>query len=141
MSNEEYYDWNPDLMLEVSLPEPDNFLKIKETLTRIGIASKKDKVLYQSCLLLHKRGKYFVVHFKELHALDGKYSSLTVGDVERRNAIAALLEEWELLKIVNPDKYKDKASMSTIKIISFKEKDQWTLKSKYTIGAKNKRRE
>lgn len=139
MQNEDYYDWTPECMLEVTLDEPDNFLKIKETLTRIGIASKKDKTLYQSCLILHKRGKYYITHFKELHALDGKYSSLTIGDVERRNAIASLLEEWGLLKLVKPIESDQKASLSTIKIISHKEKEGWTLKSKYSIGTKSKK--
>ncbi len=131
-----YYDWTPDSMLEVTLPEPDNFLKVRETLTRIGIASKKDNTLYQSCHILHKQGRYFIVHFKELFALDGKESNITSGDVERRNAIASLLQDWELLKIVVPAKAEQKASLSQIKVVSFKEKDQWELVAKYNIGKK-----
>lgn len=137
--SEQYYDWVPDCMLEVTLPDPDSFLKVKETLTRIGIASKKDKRLFQSCHILHKQGKYFIVHFKELHALDGKYSSLTFEDVDRRNAIASLLEEWELLKMVKPVDVDRKAVLSTIKIVSFKEKGSWNLVPKYTIGNKKRK--
>jgi hypothetical protein len=131
-----YYDWTPDSMLEVTLAEPDNFLKVRETLTRIGIASKKDNTLYQSCHILHKQGRYFIVHFKELFALDGKDSNITSGDIERRNAIAALLQDWDLLKIVNPSKAETKASLSQIKVVSFKEKNQWNLVAKYNIGKK-----
>jgi hypothetical protein len=133
-----YYDWTPDSMLEVTLPEPDNFLKVRETLTRIGIASKKDQVLYQSCHILHKQGRYFIVHFKELFALDGKESNITTNDVERRNAIAALLQDWDLLKIVNPSSAENKASLSQIKVVSYKEKSQWELVPKYNIGKKAK---
>ena len=133
-----YYDWTPDSMLEVTLPEPDNFLKIKETLTRIGIASRKEKKLYQSCHILHKQGRYYIVHFKELFALDGKPSNLTENDVQRRNAIAKLLEEWGLVKILNPILMKDNiAPLHQIKIISFKEKDDWQLITKYNIGKKS----
>lgn len=131
-----YYDWTPDSMLEVKLPEPDNFLKIKETLTRIGVASKKDKTLYQSCHILHKQGRYFIVHFKELFALDGKESNISVGDIERRNTICGLLEEWSLLKIVNPAKAAQRVSLSQIKVVSFKEKYEWDLVPKYNIGKK-----
>lgn len=131
-----YYDWTPDSMLEVTLSEPDNFLKVRETLTRIGIASKKDNTLYQSCHILHKQGRYFIVHFKELFALDGKDSNITSGDIERRNAIASLLQDWELLKIVNPNKADSKASLSQIKVVSFKEKNDWNLVAKYNIGKK-----
>lgn len=131
-----YYDWTPDSMLEVTLSEPDNFLKVRETLTRIGIASKKDNTLYQSCHILHKQGRYFIVHFKELFALDGKDSNITSGDIERRNAIASLLQDWELLKIVNPSKADSKASLSQIKVVSFKEKNDWNLVAKYNIGKK-----
>jgi hypothetical protein len=131
-----YYDWTPDSMLEVTLSEPDNFLKVRETLTRIGIASKKDNTLYQSCHILHKQGRYFIVHFKELFALDGKDSNITSGDIERRNAIASLLQDWELLKIVNPSKADTKASLSQIKVVSFKEKNEWNLVAKYNIGKK-----
>lgn len=132
-----YYDWTPDSMLEVKLPEPDNFLKIKETLTRIGVASRKDKILYQSCHILHKQGRYFIVHFKELFALDGKESNISVGDIERRNTIASLLEEWGLLKINNPLKAAQKVSLSQIKVVSFKEKSAWQLVAKYNIGKKS----
>lgn len=131
-----YYDWKPESMLEVSLPEPDNFLKIRETLTRIGIASRKENKLFQSCHILHKQGRYFIVHFKELFALDGKESNITNGDVERRNAIAALLQDWELLKILSPAQAEQKASLSQIKVVSYKEKDQWELVAKYSIGKK-----
>jgi hypothetical protein len=133
-----YYDWKPESMLEVSLPEPDNFLKIRETLTRIGIASRKENKLYQSCHILHKQGRYFIVHFKELFALDGKESNITSGDVERRNAIAGLLQDWELLKIINPVQADSKASLSQIKVVSFKEKHEWELVPKYNIGKKAK---
>lgn len=133
-----YYDWTPDSMLEVTLPEPDNFLKVRETLTRIGIASRKEKKLYQSCHILHKQGRYFIVHFKELFALDGKESNITSGDIERRNAIASLLEDWELLKIVTTSKADQKASLSQIKVVSYKEKDEWELVPKYNIGKKSK---
>ena len=131
-----YYDWTPDSMLEVTLAEPDNFLKVRETLTRIGIASKKDNTLYQSCHILHKQGRYFIVHFKELFALDGKDSNITSGDIERRNAIAGLLQDWDLLKIVNTGKAEQKASLSQIKVVAFKEKNQWNLVAKYNIGKK-----
>jgi hypothetical protein len=131
-----YYDWTPDSMLEVTLAEPDNFLKVRETLTRIGIASKKDNTLYQSCHILHKQGRYFIVHFKELFALDGKDSNITSGDIERRNAIAGLLQDWDLLKIVNASKAENKASLSQIKVVSFKEKNEWNLVAKYNIGKK-----
>ena len=133
-----FYDWTIDNMLEVTLPDPDAFLKVCETLTRIGIASKKDNTLYQSCHILHKQGKYFICHFKELFCLDGKESNITVNDIERRNSIAALLEDWELLTIVNPGQFLNKASLSQIKIVSYKDKKNWVLTSKYTIG--NKRR-
>ncbi len=131
-----YYDWTPDSMLEVTLAEPDNFLKVRETLTRIGIASKKDNTLYQSCHILHKQGRYFIVHFKELFALDGKDSNITSGDIERRNAIAGLLQDWDLLKIVQSSKAEQKASLSQIKVVSFKEKNDWNLVAKYNIGKK-----
>ena len=136
MSEMIYYDWTPDSMLEVTLAEPDNFLKVRETLTRIGIASKKDNTLYQSCHILHKQGRYFIVHFKELFALDGKDSNITSGDIERRNAIAGLLADWDLLKIVNTSKAEQKASLSQIKVVSFKEKHEWNLVAKYNIGKK-----
>lgn len=131
-----YFDWTPDSMLEVDLLEPDNFLKIRETLTRIGVASKKEKSLYQSCHILHKQGRYFIVHFKELFALDGKEANISIGDVERRNTIAKLLEDWGLLKIILPSKAEKRVSLSQIKVVSFKEKSEWSLVAKYSIGKK-----
>jgi len=123
--------------IEVTLTEQDDFLKVRETLTRIGVSSRKEKVLYQSCHILHKQGRYYIVHFKELFALDGKPSNLTENDVQRRNAIAKLLEEWGLVKILNPILMKDNiAPLHQIKIISFKEKDDWQLITKYNIGKK-----
>lgn len=133
-----YYDWTPESMLEVTLPEPDNFLKVRETLTRIGIASRKEQKLFQSCHILHKQGRYFIVHFKELFALDGKESNITAGDIERRNAIAGLLQDWDLLKILVPSKAEQKASLSQIKVVSYKEKPEWELVPKYNIGKKLK---
>lgn len=132
-----YFDWTPESMLEVTLPEPDNFLKVRETLTRIGIASRKDKTLYQSCHILHKQGRYFIVHFKELFALDGKEANITTGDVERRNTIANLLSDWGLLKIVEPARAEQRVSLSQIKVVSFKEKNEWDLIAKYSIGKKS----
>jgi len=129
-----YYDWTPDAMLEVDLIEPDNFLKVRETLTRIGIASRKDKKLFQSCHILHKQGKYFIVHFKELFALDGKESDISMSDIERRTFIAELLQDWGLLKILDKAKAEPKASLSQIKVVSFKEKGEWELVPKYNIG-------
>lgn len=137
MFNPILYDWTPDSMLEVTLADPDAFLKIKETLTRIGIASKKDSAkphLYQSCHILHKQGKYFIVSFKELFALDGKPSSISIEDVERRNVIANLLQEWSLLKIVKADKYKSENKISQIKVVPYRDKENWELVSKYSIG-------
>jgi hypothetical protein len=131
-----YYDWTPDSMLEVTLPEPDNFLKIRETLTRIGIASRKENKLFQSCHILHKQGRYFIVHFKELFALDGKESNITSNDVERRNTVAGLLQDWGLLKIVDGGKAEPKVSLSQIKVVAFKEKNEWDLVPKYNIGKK-----
>jgi len=123
--------------LEVVLSEPDDFLKVRETLTRIGVASRKDKTLYQSCHILHKQGKYYIVHFKELFALDGKPSNISENDIQRRNAIAVLLEEWGLVKIINSNILTDNiAPLHQIKIISFKEKDEWDLIAKYNIGKK-----
>lgn len=131
-----YYDWAPQRMLEVTLPEPDNFLKVKETLTRIGVASKKDKTLYQSCHILHKQGKYFIVHFKELFALDGKEANITLNDVGRRNTIAKLLEDWGLLTVLPHVTEEERVTMSQIKIVSFSEKKEWNLVAKYNIGKK-----
>jgi hypothetical protein len=125
--------------VEVVLPNQDDFLKIRETLTRIGVSSRKERVLYQSCHILHKQGKYYIVHFKELFALDGKLSTITENDIQRRNAIANLLEEWGLLKIVNYDTIENNmAPIHQIKIISFKEKDDWELVAKYNIGKKGR---
>tara|TARA_X000000950_G_C13856898_1_gene636953 strand:- start:268 stop:678 length:411 start_codon:yes stop_codon:yes gene_type:complete len=123
--------------VEVTLPTPDSFLKIKETLTRIGISSRKDKKLFQSCHILHKKGRYSILHFKELFILDGKHNTFTEEDHARRNTIVNLLEEWELVKIVDPESTKDPiASLNQIKIISYKEKDEWELTVKYNIGNK-----
>ena len=123
--------------VEVTLNEHDDFLKVRETLTRIGVSSRKERVLYQSCHILHKKGQYYIVHFKELFALDGKPSSIIDNDIERRNAIAKLLEEWGLVKIINPNILTDNiAPLHQIKIISFKEKDEWDLIAKYNIGKK-----
>jgi len=125
--------------VEVTLKHEDDFLKVRETLTRIGVSSRKEKVLYQSCHILHKQGKYYIVHFKELFALDGKLSTISENDIQRRNAIANLLEEWGLLKIVNYDILKENmAPIHQIKIISFKEKDDWELITKYNIGKKGR---
>lgn len=130
-----YYDWTPDSMLEVVLSEPDNFLKVRETLTRIGIASRKEQKLFQSCHILHKKGRYFIVHFKELFALDGKESNITNDDIERRNTITALLQDWNLLTILVPAKSERRVSLSQIKIVTFKEKQEWVLVPKYNIGS------
>ena len=129
-------EWTPNSMLEVVLNEPDDFLKVRETLTRIGVASRKDKKLYQSCHILHKQGRYFIVHFKELFALDGKHSNLSENDIERRNTIAQLLADWGLISIVNSNIAENKAPLSQIKVISFKDKGNWTLETKYNIGKK-----
>ena len=129
--------WVPSDMLEVTLNEPDDFLKIRETLTRIGVASRKDKKLFQSCHILHKQGRYFIVHFKELFLLDGKPSSLLENDVERRNTIATLLADWGLVTIMKPEMAKELAPLRQIKVIPFKEKIQWELCPKYNIGNSN----
>ena len=134
MEENSIVEWNPSEMLEVVLNEPDDFLKVRETLTRIGVASRKDKKLYQSCHILHKQGRYFIVHFKELFLLDGKKSNLEVNDVARRNTIGKLLSDWGLVTLkgeVDPV-----APLSQIKIISFKEKNEWILETKYNIGKK-----
>ena len=122
--------------LEVTLNHPDDFLKVRETLTRIGVASRKDRVLYQSCHILHKQGRYFIVHFKELFALDGKQADLSDNDIERRNTIAKLLVDWGLVKIIDANKHLLMAPLSQIKVLSFKEKDEWTLQTKYNIVKK-----
>ena len=128
--------WSPDQMIEITLNEPDDFLKVRETLTRIGVASRKEKKLFQSCHILHKQGRYFIVHFKELFMLDGKKANLEKSDVERRNTIATLLSDWGLLEIQNKEVAQDCAPLRTIKIIGFKEKDEWELCPKYNIGNK-----
>jgi hypothetical protein len=126
--------WSPADMLEIVLNEPDDFLKVRETLTRIGVASRKEKKLFQSCHILHKQGRYFIVHFKELFLLDGKKSNLEESDVQRRNTIATLLSDWGLVQIVNEEVAKDCAPLRQIKIIGFKEKSEWELCPKYNIG-------
>ena len=127
-------NWSTNDMLEVSLNEPDDFLKIRETLTRIGVASRKDQKLYQSCHILHKQGRYFIVHFKELFLLDGKPSNLLENDLQRRNTIATLLADWGLVSLINPNQAQDCAPLRQIKVIPFKEKTQWELCPKYNIG-------
>jgi len=127
-------NWSPENMLEVSLKEPDDFLKVRETLSRIGVASRKERKLYQSCHILHKQGRYYIVHFKELFALDGKKSSLTDNDIERRNTIAGLLSDWGLVSLVG--EAEPKAPLSQIKVLSFQDKDEWILETKYNIGKK-----
>lgn len=122
--------------LEISLNQPDDFLKVRETLTRIGVASRKDNTLYQSCHILHKQGRYFIVHFKELFVLDGKPADLTDNDLERRNTIAKLLVDWGLVKVLDAESIRHQAPLSQIKVISFREKDQWNLETKYNIGKK-----
>ena len=131
--------WNPDQMVEVTLNEPDDFLKVRETLTRIGVASRKEKKIYQSCHILHKQGRYFLVHFKELFALDGKHANLTTNDVQRRNRIAQLLVDWGLVGIVSSDTIQDVAPLNQIKVLSYKDKDEWILETKYNIGSKKKK--
>jgi hypothetical protein len=128
--------WHPEKMLEVQLKEPDDFLKVRETLTRIGVASRKDKKLFQSCHILHKQGRYFIVHFKELFALDGKFANFSENDLERRNTIASLLGDWGLVTILNKEDIQNKAPLSQIKVLAFKEKDEWDLQAKYNIGKK-----
>ncbi len=130
------YQWSPDKMVEVLLSEPDDFLKVRETLTRIGVASRKEKKLYQSCHILHKQGKYYIVHFKELFALDGKRANLSINDVQRRNRIIQLLSDWGLITILKSDVVTDIAPLNQIKVISYKEKGDWDLETKYNIGKK-----
>ena len=131
--------WSQDMMLEVTLKEPDDFLEVRETLTRIGVASRKERKLYQSCHILHKRGKYYIVHFKELFALDGKPTNITSNDVQRRNRIAKLLSDWGLIEIGS--EIEDLAPLNQIKVLSFKDKGEWTLESKYNIGKKKQPQE
>ena len=133
-NNEKSVEWTPASMLEVTLNEPDDFLKVRETLTRIGVASRKDRKLYQSCHILHKQGRYFIVHFKELFVLDGKPSTITENDIQRRNTIAVLLSDWGLITINNTEQSKDRAPLRQIKVISFKERHEWELCPKYNIG-------
>ena len=136
MSVETEVQWKQTDMVEVVLGEPDDFLKVRETLTRIGVASRKEKKIYQSCHILHKQGKYYIVHFKELFALDGKKTNLSLNDVQRRNRIVQLLSDWGLIAVVDAEKIADLAPLNQIKVLSFKEKNDWTLESKYNIGRK-----
>ena len=136
MSVDTEIQWKQTDMVEVVLGEPDDFLKVRETLTRIGVASRKEKKIYQSCHILHKQGKYYIVHFKELFALDGKNTNLSLNDVQRRNRIIQLLSDWGLITVVDASKIEDLAPLNQIKVLSFKEKNDWTLESKYNIGRK-----
>ena len=131
--------WSADQMIEITLGEPDDFLKVSETLTRIGVASRKEKKIYQSCHILHKQGRYYIVHFKELFALDGKHANLTQNDVQRRNRIVQLLADWGLISIVNVEKIQDIAPLNQIKVLSYKDKADWILETKYNIGSKKKK--
>ena len=131
--------WSSDQMVEISLNEPDDFLKVRETLTRIGVASRKEKKIYQSCHILHKQGRYFLVHFKELFALDGKHANLTSNDVRRRNRIAQLLSDWGLVEVLNTDQIKDIAPLNQIKVLAYRDKGDWILETKYNIGSKKKK--
>ena len=133
--------WSAAQMIEVTLNEPDDFLKVRETLTRIGVASRKEKKIYQSCHILHKQGRYFIVHFKELFALDGKHANLTVNDVQRRNRIIQLLTDWGLVSIIKPEAVADVAPLNQIKVLAYKEKHEWILETKYNIGKKKKTEE
>ena len=134
-------EWSQDRMVEVLLNEPDDFLKVRETLTRIGVASRKEKKLYQSCHILHKQGRYFIVHFKELFALDGKHANLTSNDVQRRNRIARLLSDWGLISIVKESDIADIAPLNQIKVLAYKDKGDWILEQKYNIGKKSRPQE
>ena len=133
--------WSQDQMVQVLLSEPDDFLKVRETLTRIGVASRKEKKLYQSCHILHKQGLYYIVHFKELFALEGKHANLTVNDVQRRNRIARLLADWGLISIVKEESVLDIAPLNQIKVLAYKDKSDWILEQKYNIGKKGKQQE
>ena len=132
--------WSSDQMVEISLNEPDDFLKVRETLTRIGVASRKEKKIYQSCHILHKQGRYFLVHFKELFALDGKHANLTSNDVQRRNRIAQLLSDWGLVEVLNTDQIKDIAPLNQIKVLAYRDKGDWILETKYNIGSKKNKK-
>ena len=136
MSVETEVQWKQSDMIEVVLKEPDDFLKVRETPTRIGVASRKEKKIYQSCHILHKQGKYYIVHFKELFALDGKKTNFSLNDVQRRNRIVQLLSDWGLIGVVNAEQIADLAPLNQIKVLAFKEKGEWTLESKYNIGRK-----
>jgi endonuclease III len=133
-TSEPQVTWSQDKMIEVRLNEPDDFLKVRETLTRIGVASRKEKKLYQSCHILHKQGKYYIVHFKELFALDGKYANLTINDVQRRNRITRLLVDWGLIQVVKESEILDIAPLNQIKVLPYREKTEWILEQKYNIG-------
>jgi hypothetical protein len=136
MTNEIEIEWKQSDMVEVSLTQPDDFLKVRETLTRIGVASRKEKKIYQSCHILHKQGRYYIVHFKELFALDGKATNLSLNDVQRRNRIIKLLYDWGLISVIDESKIEDVAPLNQIKVLAFKEKEEWILESKYNIGRK-----
>tara|TARA_B100002019_G_scaffold11838_1_gene9538 strand:+ start:931 stop:1377 length:447 start_codon:yes stop_codon:yes gene_type:complete len=138
MTTEPVVNWSASDMIEVVLSEPDDFLKVRETLTRIGVASRKEKKLYQSCHILHKQGRYYIVHFKELFALDGKRTNLTVNDIQRRNRIIRLLADWGLITVINQDSVVDIAPLNQIKVLSYKDKSDWILEQKYNIGKKGK---
>ena len=139
--NEPEVTWAPDQMVQILLNEPDDFLKVRETLTRIGVASRKEKKLYQSCHILHKQGRYYIVHFKELFALDGKRANLTVNDVQRRNRIVQLLADWGLVSICDVEKIANIAPLNQIKVLAYKEKDDWELETKYNLGKRKKPQE
>ena len=141
MITEPEVKWSTDQMVEIALNEPDDFLKVRETLTRIGVASRKEKKIYQSCHILHKQGRYYIVHFKELFALDGKHANLTQNDVQRRNRIIQLLSDWGLITIMNVSKITDIAPLNQIKVLAYKEKHEWILETKYNIGKKKKTEE
>jgi len=128
--------WEPSHMVEIFLSEPDDFLKVRETLTRIGVASRKEKKIYQSCHILHKQGRYFIVHFKELFALDGKHTNITLNDIQRRNRITKLLSDWNLVQVADEEAIYDVAPLNQIKVLSYKEKGEWILEPKYNIGAR-----
>ncbi len=136
MSGETEVQWKQSDMVEVVLSEPDDFLKVRETLTRIGVASRKERKIYQSCHILHKQGKYYIVHFKELFALDGKNTNFSVNDLQRRNRISQLLSDWGLITIVDAEKIQDLAPLNQIKVLAFRDKEEWVLESKYNIGRK-----
>ena len=141
MSGETEVQWKQADMVEVVLSEPDDFLKVRETLTRIGVASRKERKIYQSCHILHKQGKYYIVHFKELFALDGMNTNFSLNDLQRRNRIAQLLSDWGLISIVVPEKIQDLAPLNQIKVLAFRDKEEWTLESKYNIGRKKQETE